>query len=95
MHNKTIIVTGGSSGIGRACAAAFGRDGGRIIITGRNQARLHEAAEYLRRHVADVLPVVADVSREDDCRRVVNMAVAAGGGIDVLINNAGISMRAL
>ncbi|SDM54900.1 Short-chain dehydrogenase [Catalinimonas alkaloidigena] len=93
--NKVVIITGGSSGIGRACAQAFAQAGAHVVITGRNEARLNATASVLRQTSAQVLPLVADVSEEEDCRRVVETTLRKWGGVDVLINNAGISMRAL
>ncbi|SDL05852.1 Short-chain dehydrogenase [Catalinimonas alkaloidigena] len=95
MQNKVVIVTGGSSGIGKACAESFGRAGARVVITGRNADNLRQTADELTQQGIQVLPVVSDVSREEDCQHVVTTTLAEWGTIDVLINNAGISMRAL
>lgn len=95
MKNKTVIITGGSSGIGKACAEAFGRAGANIVITGRNAEALQRAAEQLRSEQINVLTVVADVSVEADNELLVAETLNTFGRIDVLINNAGISMRAL
>ena len=95
MKDKVIIITGGSSGIGRALAEKFGREGSKLVITGRRKEQLEDVASDLRQHGIDVIPVVADASIEDDCAHVVDIAVREYGKIDVLINNAGISMRAL
>ena len=95
MKGKVIIITGASSGIGKACAEAFGREGGNIVITGRNEEALLAAADELRLKGIQVLPLVADVSLEKDNERVVEETIEKFGKIDVLINNAGISMRAL
>ena len=94
LSGRVVIVTGGSSGIGRACAVAFGAAGARLVITGRDATRLAAAADALRQNGTQVLPLTANVAREDDCRRVVAETVAHWGGVGVLVNNAGISMRA-
>ncbi len=95
MKGKVVIVTGASSGIGKACAAVFGAHGARVVITGRNVQKLQEAAEELLAKGIEVLPVSADVSKEEDNAKVIADTLNAYGRIDVLINNAGISMRAL
>lgn len=95
MENKVVIITGASSGIGKACAESFGKRGAKVVITGRNEKNLYLAAESLRKQGIEVLPVVADVAKKDDNQRVVDETIQKYGRIDVLINNAGISMRAL
>jgi short-subunit dehydrogenase len=95
MKNKVIIITGGSSGIGKACAQAFGAAGGKIVITGRNAQTLQEVFRQLSAQGIETLPIVADVSIEQDCMRMIEETLKKFGRIDILINNAGISMRAL
>lgn len=95
MKNKVVIVTGGSSGIGKACAEAFGQAGCRVVITGRNTERLQAAQHELEQQNIEVLMVTADVSQEADNQRMVEETLAHFGQLDILINNAGISMRAL
>ena len=94
IKDKVVVITGGSSGIGKACAERFGREGGRICITGRNAENLEAAAIDLRAKGVEVLTVQGDVANENDCVRMVNETLNTYGRIDVLINNAGISMRA-
>lgn len=95
MKNKVVIVTGGSSGIGKGCAEVFGKAGAKIVITGRNQERLEEAKAELEAKGIEVLAIVSDVRREEDNHQMVEQTLAHFGKIDILINNAGISMRAL
>jgi dehydrogenase/reductase SDR family protein 7B len=95
VKNKVVIITGGSSGIGKACAEIFGAHGAKIVITGRNVINLNEVAAELSKKSIDVLPIVADVSSVGDCEKMVKETLLRFGKIDVLINNAGISMRAL
>lgn len=95
MRNKVVIITGGSSGIGKALALEFGSHGAKILITGRNGGELQKAVEAIRQQGIDVQGFQADVSMADDNRRMAEMAVNKFGRIDILINNAGISMRAL
>lgn len=95
MKDKVIVITGGSSGIGRALAEKFGREGGRILITGRNPNELDTAVTELQQKGITVAGFRADVSQEEDNQKMADEAVRLYGTIDVLINNAGISMRAL
>ncbi|MBQ2521308.1 MAG: SDR family oxidoreductase [Bacteroidales bacterium] len=94
MDGKVVIVTGASSGIGLATARVFGAKGAKVVLA----ARRLELLEQLAPSVAPsdrVLCVACDVTREEDCRTLVEKTVARFGRIDVLVNNAGISMRAM
>jgi short-subunit dehydrogenase len=95
MKDKVVIITGASSGIGKACAAVFGQAGAKVIFTGRNDASLQETSKNLTAAGIDNLPILADASLEADNKRMVEEALKKYGKIDILINNAGISMRAL
>jgi dehydrogenase/reductase SDR family member 7B len=95
MKDKVVIITGGSTGIGKALANEFGTHGARLLLTGRNEKELNQTIQELRQRGVQAAGVVADVTREEDNQRMATKAVQLYGGIDVLINNAGISMRAL
>lgn len=95
MKDKIVIITGGTSGIGKAIAIAFAKREARIVISGRNEDTLNATAEELKKFTKDIHTVKADVSNENDCVRLINETLNRFGGIDILINNAGISMRAL
>jgi short-subunit dehydrogenase len=95
MKDKVIIITGATSGIGKALAYECASRGAWLTISGRNNEKLMEISEDLLKTGIKVLPVKADVSSEDDCRELIRKTVEEYGRIDVLINNAGISMRAL
>jgi short-subunit dehydrogenase len=93
LKDKVVIITGGSSGIGLALAHEFGKLKAKVVISARNASRLAEAASELRWQKVEVLDIVADVSREEDCRVLIDETVETFGRIDILINNAGVSMR--
>lgn len=95
MKDKVILITGATSGIGLALAQEFGRKGCRIAFTGRNADRLKETEALLHKVGIECIGIQADASQETDQRKAVALTVNRFGRLDVLINNAGISMRAL
>jgi len=95
LENKVVIITGASSGIGRALAEEYAREKARIVIAARSGDKLAELRAALEKTGCEVLSVTMDVSREEDCKRLIEETVARFGRIDILVNNAGISMRAL
>lgn len=95
MKNKVVVITGGSSGIGKALAEKFGKEGSKIVITGRSPESLQKAAEELQAKGITILPLQSDVSKEQDNNEMARQVISHFGRIDILINNAGISMRAL
>jgi len=94
-RDKVVIVTGASSGIGRATALEFARHGSRVVLAARSAERLAELEREITAIGAEALPCVTDVANEEDCRRLIEKTVDRFGTIHILINNAGISMRAL
>lgn len=93
--DKVVVVTGATSGIGEACAIAFGMEGAKVAITGRSQVKLDNTLVKLRKEGIDCMGLLADAGVEEDNQRMADNVVAHFGKIDILINNAGISMRAL
>lgn len=92
MQNKVVIITGASSGIGKALAEKYASKGWNLVIAARRIERLQELKNQL--DGVEVLPVKTDVTQEADCKYLIDSAIQKFGRIDVLINNAGISMRA-
>ena len=94
MKNKIVIVTGASSGIGKASALRFAQKGAHLVLAARSVAKLNILSEQLTPFGVEVLIVPTDVSIEADCKNLMDKALEKFGRIDVLVNNAGISMRA-
>ncbi|HNT93544.1 MAG: SDR family oxidoreductase [Bacteroidales bacterium] len=94
-RDKVVIVTGASSGIGRATALEFARNASKVVIAARNAERLSSLEQEITGMGAETLVCVTDVSKEEDCRRLIEKTVERFGTVHILINNAGISMRAL
>ena len=94
LQSKVAIVTGAASGIGRATALLFAREGASVVAVDLKETGGKQLADEIRASGGRAKFVHADVSRSDDCQRVVDSAVAEFGGIDILFNNAGIIRRA-
>jgi len=93
VKNKVVIITGASSGIGRALAKEFAAKGARLSLGARRTELLEQLQQELP--ATEILITKTDVSDENDCRLLIDETMKRFGQIDVLINNAGISMRAL
>lgn len=91
--NKVVAITGGSDGIGKALVEAFIALGAKVATCGRNHDKLYKLRmEYAGKWLHTV---ACDISKEEDCKKFIDSTIDIFGGIDILINNAGISMRAL
>lgn len=90
LEGKVAIITGGNSGVGAATAIKFAAEGAKVVITARREAPLLEVAEKIRAAGGEVLPIVSDISKVEDAKRVVSSVMEKYGKIDVLINNAGV-----
>jgi short-subunit dehydrogenase len=89
---KTVLITGASEGIGRALALALAAEGARLALNARNEARLADAVRECTARGAQALALPADVSRQEECTQLVARTVERFGRLDVLVNNAGITM---
>lgn len=92
---KVVIITGASSGIGLACAREFAIQGYAVVMAARNITKLAAIEHELIIKNLDVFSVETDVSKQEDCKNLIEATMEKFGRIDILINNAGVSMRAL
>jgi 3-oxoacyl-[acyl-carrier protein] reductase len=88
LKGKVAIITGGSEGLGRAAAHRLAAEGSKVAIMARRPEVLNQAAEAIRTRT-DVIAIAGDVTRTEDCRRLVDEVVQKWGRIDILLNNAG------
>ena len=90
LKGKVAVITGASSGIGRAAAERFAREGADLVLAARRLDKLREVERYAADQGVRAVSVATDVSRPEDCRRLAEAAMEAFGRIDILVNNAGI-----
>ena len=95
MENKVVIVTGASSGIGRATALYFAKKGSNVVLAARSVNKLKDVESKIKAFGGTALVVECDVSKAEDCENLIQKTIKKYQKIDVLINNAGISMRAI
>ena len=92
LKGKAALVTGASSGIGRAVALCLAREGADVIINGRDSARVSAVAAEAKACGVDALTVLADITLAEDVEKMVAAAVSKFGRVDILVNNAGTSL---
>lgn len=90
LQGKTAIITGGGRGIGRAIARRFAAEGAAVALSARTEKEVQETAAEIAKAGGKAIAVAADVSREEDCGRIVSRAREAFGAVHILINNAAI-----
>ncbi len=95
LKDKVVVVTGATSGIGEACARIFGNEGAAVFITGRSQVKLDNSLLHLQKAGILCAGLVCNAAEEEENKAMVEEVMRHFGRIDILINNAGISMRAL
>lgn len=92
--DQTVVLTGASEGIGRALALRIAADGARLVVAGRNAERLASLKQGIEDQGSACTVVVGDLADREECKKIIDTAIQHYGGIDVLINNAGITMWA-
>ena len=95
LKSKTIVITGASSGLGKGLASAYGDEGANLVITSRNISNLEDLAHEIELKGVKVLPVKTDVTKRSDVENLLKKAIEEFGGVDVLVNNAGMSIPGL
>ena len=95
IHNGVVIITGASSGIGLACANVFYSEGAKLVLAARSEEIIKELADKFNANgEIRAIAVKTDVAIESDCKHLIEKTIEVFGKIDILINNAGVSMRA-
>jgi len=92
LKDQTIVITGASSGIGRATAREAARHGARLVLASRNKEALEQLTDELKAEGAEAVSVVADVGVPEDHQKIVQAAMLAFGGFETWVNNAGVSI---
>ncbi len=95
LKDKVVVITGASSGIGKACAISFAGQGAKVMLAARDEIKLSLTVNEITSKGGIAAACRTDVSCEADCRQLISAAISQFGSVHVLINNAGISMRAL
>ena len=93
-HDKVVVITGASSGIGKSMALEFARRGSSVVLGARTEKRLLEVVDEIKSFGGEAIHCVMDVTQENLCKSLVDTAISVFGRIDIFICNAGISMRA-
>lgn len=92
MRGKTALITGASSGLGRALAAALAKEGVNLILSGRSEEKLNETENFIKKYNVSTVIIPADLTNQDDIKNLIESGCKYFGSIDYLILNAGISM---
>ena len=90
LNGRSVVVTGASSGMGKAIVERFVREGANVVAVARRKERLEALAESLKHEAGKVVPFAGDVSREETMTGAIDLAVKTFGRLDVLVNNAGV-----
>lgn len=93
LAGKVAVITGGGSGVGKAAAALFLREGAKVVIAGRDGSKLDAVLAELKAG-SNLIAVPTDVTVAEQCRALIDAATKAFGGVDILVNNAGTNLKA-
>ena len=91
LKDKIALITGGGTGVGKATAFLFAKEGAKMVITGRREGILQKAVAEAKKQNLNIEYFVSDVSKEEDCKAAVDYTVSKFGRIEILFNNAGVS----
>lgn len=94
LEGKVAVITGGTSGIGKAAAKLFAKEGAKVVTIGRNQDKGLRAVDEIEREGGDVIFVQTDVSKPADAKRIIKETIQHYAKLDILFNNAGVELLA-
>ncbi|SCG83079.1 short-chain dehydrogenase/reductase SDR [Proteiniborus sp. DW1] len=89
LKDKVAIVTGSTSGMGRATAELFAKEGAKVVVTGRNEERAKEVVNRIKAEGNEAIYIIADTSNMDEVKKIFDKTIEAYGTVDILFNNAG------
>ena len=89
LEGKVAIVTGATSGMGRATAVLFAKEGAKVVVTGRNEERAQAVVDQIKADGGEAIFVIVDASKVEDCKKIFDATMEAYGTVDILVNNAG------
>lgn len=95
LRDKVVVITGASSGIGEAMAREYAKMGAKVVMAARRREELERIAQEIEAHGGKVAYAACDVTKEEECKHLMDVAIERFGRIDIMICNAGLSMRAL
>lgn len=90
LKDKVALITGGNSGIGKATAILFAKEGAKVCITGRNESRCKDVVSEIQKNGEEAIFICADVRFSGECQKTVEETLATFGRLDILFNNAGV-----
>jgi short-subunit dehydrogenase len=94
-NGQVVVITGASSGIGEATAREFAKHGSKVVLAARSESKLARIVKEIKAANGEAFYIVTDVSVQEDCKRLIDETVSRYGKINILVNNAGVSMRAV
>ena len=89
LEGKVAIVTGATSGMGRATAVLFAKEGAKVVVTGHNEERAQAVVDEIKGNGGEAIYVIVDASNVEDCKKIFDATMEAFGTVDILVNNAG------
>ena len=90
LENKVVVITGGNSGVGEATAKLFANEGATVVISARRKEALEKVENEIKENGGKVISIPTDISKDEDCQKLIETTIKEFGKIDVLVNNAGV-----